>query len=66
VTKVKTLRNIASDTDFFTVDEAAQELSIKPTAIRNYLCWGKMTTHKFKTLTLVSREEVEAWKKRQK
>jgi len=64
--RVKSLRHIASDTDFFTVDEAAQELSIKPTAIRNYLCWGKMTTYKFKTLTLLSREEVEAWKKRQK
>ena len=27
---------------------------------------GKMTTYKFKTLTLIKREEVEEWKKRQK
>ena len=51
---------------FFTADEAAIELGIKPTAIRNYLTWGDLTTYKFKTLTLVSKEEVEAWKQRQK
>jgi len=66
VNKVKTLHQNISDSDFFTVEEAAEVLNIKPTAIRNYLCWGKMTTFKFKTLTLVSREEVENWKKRQK
>ncbi len=42
------------------------KLGIKPTAIRNYLTWGDLTTYKFKTLTLVSKEEVEAWKQRQK
>ena len=52
--------------DFFTVDESAKELGIKPTAIRNYLTWGKITTYKFKTLTLISRQEIEEWKKRQK
>lgn len=52
--------------EYFTVDEAAKELGIKPTAIRNYLTWGKMITYKFKTLTLVKKEEVEEWKKRQK
>jgi excisionase family DNA binding protein len=52
--------------EYFTVDEAATELGIKPTAIRNYLTWGKMTTYKFKTLTLVKRSEVENWKERQK
>lgn len=52
--------------EFFTVDEAAKELGIKPTAIRNYLTWGKMTTYKFKTLTLIKKQEVEEWKKRQK
>ena len=56
----------ANEADYFTVDEAAQELGIKPTAIRNYLTWEKLTTYKFKTLTLISKEEVEAWKKRQK
>lgn len=58
--------NQPNEADFFTVDEAAKELGIKPTAIRNYLTWEKMTTYKFKTLTLISREEVEAWKERQK
>jgi transcriptional regulator with XRE-family HTH domain len=41
--------------DYFTVEEAANELGIKPTAIRNYLCDGKMITYKFKTLTLISK-----------
>jgi excisionase family DNA binding protein len=55
-----------SDSEYFTVEEAANALGIKPTAIRNYLCDEKLTTYKFKTLTLVKREEVEAWKDRQK
>jgi excisionase family DNA binding protein len=63
--KVKQLKQV-NDADFFTVDEAATELGIKTTAIRNYLYDEKLTTYKFKTLTLVSKEEVEAWKKRQK
>lgn len=56
----------ASDSEFFTVEEAANALGIKATAIRNYLCDQKLTTYKFKTLTLINRQEVEAWKKRQK
>ena len=56
----------ANDRDYFTIDEAAQELGIKPPVIRNYLHSEKMTTFKFKTLTLLSRQEVEAWKKRQR
>ena len=63
--KVKELKQ-ANVADYFTVDEAANALGIKPTAIRNYLTWGKMTTYKFKTLTMVSKEEVESWKERQK
>ncbi len=55
-----------NDSDFLTVDEAAKELGIKPTAIRNYLSWQWLTTYKFKTLTLIHREEVEAWRARQK
>jgi len=65
VNKVKQLKE-AKESDFLTADEAAKELGIKPTAIRNYLCDEKLTTYKFKTLTLVSREEVESWKERQK
>jgi hypothetical protein len=54
------------DSEYFSVDEASQALGIKPTAIRNYLYWGYFTTFKFKNFTLVSKEEVEEWKKRQK
>ncbi len=63
--KTKELKQINA-ADYFTVEEAAQELGVKPPSIRNYLSWGKITTYKFKTLTLVKREEVEEWKKRQK
>ena len=63
--KAKQLKQV-NDADFFTVEEAAKELGIKPTAIRNYLCDDKLTTFKFKTLTLVQKEEVEEWRKRQK
>jgi excisionase family DNA binding protein len=65
VNKVKELKQ-ANVADYFTVEEAANELGIKPTAIRNYLCDGKLTTYKFKTLTLVHQQEVEHWKERQK
>jgi excisionase family DNA binding protein len=51
---------------FFTVEEAANELGLKPTVIRNYLSESKMVKYKFKTLTLLSTKEVEAWKERQK
>ena len=63
--KVQQLKQV-NDADFLTVEEAAKELGIKPTAIRNYLCDEKFTTYKFKTLTLVRRSEVEAWRPRQK
>ena len=63
--KVKVLK-IASMDDYFTVDEAAKILGVKPTAIRNYLTWGKMLTCKFKSLTLISKEEIVRWKDRQK
>jgi excisionase family DNA binding protein len=63
--KTKELKQ-ANVADYFTVDEAAKELGIKPTAIRNYLTWGKLTTYKFKTLTLLDKAEVEEWKERQK
>ena len=52
--------------DYLTVEEASQELGVKENAIRNYLYAEKMTTYKFKSLTLVSRKEVDDWKKRQK
>jgi excisionase family DNA binding protein len=52
--------------EYLTVEEAAKDLGINPGAIRNYLWEEKLTTFKFKTLTLVSKEEVDRWKKRQK
>ena len=55
-----------SAAEYLTVGEAATELGVKETAIRNYLAWGKMTTFKFKMLTLISKREVDDWKKRQK
>jgi excisionase family DNA binding protein len=56
----------ADDQSFLTIEEAARELKVKPTAIRNYLYAGKMKTYKFKSLTLLKADEVEAWKDRQK
>ncbi|MGD1045706.1 MAG: helix-turn-helix domain-containing protein [Bacteroidota bacterium] len=63
--KNKTLKQV-NESDYFTVDEAANELGIKTNAIRNYLYLGKLTTHKFKNLTLLDANEVNNWKSRQK
>ena len=65
MSKKKHLKRVKEE-DFLTTDEAAKALGIKVAAIRNYLHAKKMTTYKFKTLTLISRDEIEAWKKRQK
>jgi len=56
----------ANESDYLTTEEAAQTLGIKSAAIRNYLYSGKLTTYKFKTLTLLGRREIEAWRKRQR
>jgi excisionase family DNA binding protein len=63
--EVKELKKADVDS-FLTVEEAANELGLKPTVIRNYLAEGKMTTYKFKTLTLIKADEVKAWKDRQR
>jgi len=55
-----------NESDYLTTEEAAQTLGIKSAAIRNYLYSGKLTTYKFKTLTLLGRREIEAWRKRQR
>ncbi len=52
--------------DYLTVEETSIALGIKTTAIRNYLCLEKLTTYKFKNLTLLDSREVNNWKKRQK
>ena len=58
--------NTVNAQDYLTPEEAAKSLGIKSAAIRNYLTMGKLTTFKFKTLTLIGRSEVEDWKKHQK
>lgn len=59
--KVRALKT-ADTSRYLSIEEASSALNIKPTAIRNYLCYGKLTTYKFKTLTLLDRDEVMAWK----
>ena len=61
--KVKHIKQ-ASDAEFLTVEEASKELGVKWNAIRNYLYDGRLTTYKFKTLTLIHRDEVAARKAR--
>lgn len=65
MSKLKELKQ-ADALNYLTVEEAANALGIKTTAIRNYLYDGKFTTYKFKTLTLIHKEEVEGWRDRQK
>jgi len=62
---VKELKNADGD-KYMTAEEAAGMLGVKEGAIRNYLSEGKLTTFKFKTLTLVSADEVKRWKARQR
>lgn len=52
--------------DYLTIEEAATELGMKPSVIRNYLVSGRFTKYKFKTLTLVSAKEVRKYKQKQK
>lgn len=63
------LKQVRTD-EYWSVDEAARYLGIKPTAIRNYLCDERLTTYKFKGWTLLSIAEVkqrkEAKKKKRK
>jgi len=57
------LKTVTAD-QYLTVDEASKELGIKTTVLRNYLNQDKLTTYKFKTLTLLSKRQVRAWKER--
>ena len=59
--KTKTLKEVNED-DYLTTEEAADRLGIKPTAVRNYLYLGNLTTYKFKTFTLLNAKEVERWR----
>jgi len=51
---------------FLTVEESARFLGVKSNAIRNYLYLGRLSTYKFKSLTLLDAREVEGWKNRQR
>lgn len=55
--------DLVNSKDFLTVEEAANFLNIKSQAIRNYLSTKKLTTYKFKNQTLLSRKELEDWKR---
>ena len=56
----------ASEDKYLSVSEASNSLGIKESAIRNYLYAGKMTTYKFKELTLLDKDEIENWRERQR
>ncbi len=56
----------ANGSKYLSVSEASNTLGIKESAIRNYLYAGKLTTYKFKELTLLSKDEIENWRDRQR
>lgn len=56
----------ATTSDYLTVEEAAKVLGIQPMVVRNYLYKGDLTTHKFKSLTLLDAKEVASRKKNKK
>jgi len=58
--KIKHISRAVAD-NYLTVEEAAQQMGVKTPVLRNYLYQDKLTTYKFKTLTLLSKSEVEAW-----
>ena len=65
MSKTKKIKS-ASDDIYLSVSEASQSLGVKESAIRNYLYAGKITTYKFKELTLLSKDEIENWRDRQR
>jgi excisionase family DNA binding protein len=65
MTKMKELK-IVDGSQFFTIKETAKILGIEAGSVRNYISWGQLPAHKFKSLTLISKEEIEKWKAKQK
>ena len=63
---MKTIANIQTikDSQYLTVKETAEELGINTQTVRDYLTKGVFKTYKFKTLTLIDRQEVEKYKHR--
>ncbi|MCH7519831.1 MAG: helix-turn-helix domain-containing protein [Candidatus Dadabacteria bacterium] len=63
--KTKHLKSV-DESGYLSVSEASQSLGVKEPAIRNYLYDGKLTTYKFKGLTLLAKDEIENWRDRQR
>ena len=63
--KAKRLKTVNGN-NYLSVSEASNTLGVKESAIRNYLYAGKMTTYKFKELTLISKSEINNWRDKQK
>lgn len=60
MSKVKHISRAIAD-QYMTVEEAAEHIGVKTPVLRNYLWQDRFTTYKFKTLTLLSKKEIEAW-----
>ncbi len=63
--KLKHLKTV-NGSKYLSVSEASNTLGIKESAIRNYLYAGKLTTYKFKELTLLSKLEINNWRGKQR
>ena len=57
------IATIAREDEYLNIDEASRFLGITNGSVRNYLTWGWLTTYKFKTLTLLSKQELIEWQK---
>ena len=58
--KVREIK-VATTSDTMTVGQAAEELGIQPSVMRNYLYEGLFTTVKFQGFTFVDPKEVKVW-----
>ncbi|MGA2622243.1 MAG: helix-turn-helix domain-containing protein [Bacteroidota bacterium] len=63
---MRELKHSVDIDEYLTVEESANLLGIKESAIRNYLSLGLLVSYKLKTLTLLKVDEVRRWKERQK
>ncbi len=59
---VRELKHTVNIDDFLSVEEAAEFLNLKETAIRNYLSLGKFISYKLKSLTLLRVDDLKRWK----
>ena len=63
--KVRQL-TIVNGRNYLSTEEVAKRFGLNQITVRMYLSNGKLTTYKFKTLTLIKVDEVERWRSRQK